>query len=67
MRNRKLLVACSCIVGAFITGTVAYTGEFTFKRLLTGALCGLAGVYVIGMAYFYISSTVSCEDVKNNY
>lgn len=46
------------ILGAFITGAFAYTGEFTFRRLLTGALLGLTASYVIGMAYFYIASNL---------
>ena len=46
------------IVGAFITGAIAYTGDFTFKRLLIGALAGLAAVYVIGMVWFYLSSNL---------
>ena len=46
------------ILGAYITGVFAYTGEFTFRRLLTGALLGMAASYVIGMAYFYIASNL---------
>ena len=46
------------IAGAFITGTFAHTGDFSFKRILTGALVGLAVVYAVGLAYFYISSNL---------
>ena len=40
------------IGGAFVTGEIVHSGEFTMKRLLIGCFSGLMIVYALGMAYY---------------
>lgn len=41
--------------GAFLTGTLTGNEQNpSFKRLLAAGLCGLAAVYAVGMAYYYL-------------
>ena len=44
------------IVGAFVTGAVAYSSRPNMKRLLTGCFLGLAIVYALGMLYYWLIS-----------
>ena len=40
-------------LGAYVTGKIAYSGEFSFKRILFANFAGLFFVYLIGMIYYY--------------
>ena len=53
------------MLGAYLTGTIAQSGEPTVKRLLIGSLAGLILIFAMGIVYcwainrFWLSSSVS--------
>ncbi len=44
------------IAGAYLTGTIIYSGPLTMKRLFTGCFAGLLTVYAMGMLYYWLIS-----------